>query len=319
MDQPAIGLDSTFLVKIASTAVAARIFGASCGEIICALSNAIVDGHSLNLYRVWPHTGPRKSWAAADAASRGVRLALLSVAGEMGYPTALTAPTWGFHDVLLKGMRLTIPPAMGSEVVENLQFKIAFPAQRHCQSAAECAVILHPEVKHRLNEVERVEIMTHALALRTVNVSGALSNYAARDHCLQYIVAVGLIYGSVTAESYADDFAADVRIDALRSRMVVQEEPRYTSGHHDPRTRSNANAVQVFFNDGSSTRNVAVEYPIGDRRRRNEDLPRLEAKFKTNLACRYETKRQHQIYALLSDQERLEATPINELMDTLAV
>jgi 2-methylcitrate dehydratase len=174
-------------------------------------------------------------------------------------------------------------------------------------------------VKHRLPEVERVEITTHALAMRTVNVSGPLSNYAARDHCLQYIVAVGLIYGGVTTESYGDDFAADTRIDALRLRMVLREDARYTQGYHDPGTRSNANAVRVFFNDGSSTRNVAVEYTLGDRRRRSEGLPRLEAKFRANLASRYAAKRQQQIYALLSDQERLEATSIDELMDTLAV
>lgn len=318
MDQPAIGLDSTFFVKIASTAVATRIVGGTMGEIVNALSHAIVDGHSLNLYRVWPHTGPRKSWAAADAASRGVRLALFAVAGEMGYLSALSAKTWGFHDVLFKGKPLTIPSAFGSQVVKNIQFKIAFPAQRHCQSAAECAVRLHPEINYRLDDIDRVVITTHELAMRTVNVSGLLANYAARDHCMQYVVSVALIHGIVTAASYGDEFAADLRIDALRARMVVVEDERYTRGHHDPRTRSNANALQVFFKDGSSTRKVAVEYPVGDSHRRAEGLPRLEAKFKANLACRYALRQQHQIFALLSDQRRLEATPVNELMDMLA-
>lgn len=319
IDRPEIGLDSTLIVKIAAAAVATRILGGNQEEIINALSNAFLDQQALNLYRIWPHTGPRKSWAAADAASRGVQFACFSVAGEMGYPSALTAEKWGFQAALFKGETFRISEKLADHVVQHVQFKLAFPTQRHCQSAAECGVVLHPEVAQKLAQVERVEIATHGLAMRTVNVSGPLANYAARDHCLQYVVAVALIYGGITTESYSDAFAADPRIDALRARMSVEENPEFTRGHHDAGKRSNANSMQVFFKDGTSTRKVTVEYPIGDSHWRKRDLPLLEAKFKANIARRFAPKRQREIFSLLSSQKKLEATPMPEFMDMLAL
>ncbi len=319
IDRPEIGLDSTLIVKIAAAAIAARMLGGTEAEIVNAVSNAFLDPHALNLYRVWPHTGPRKSWAAADAASRGVQLACFSVAGEMGYPTALSTPKWGFQATVFKGEQFGIAEPLANQVVRRLQFKLAFPTQRHCQSAAECGVVLHLQVTRRLDEIERVEIFTHGLAMRTVNVSGPLENYAARDHCLQYVVAVALIHGGITTTSYSDTFAADPRIDALRACMCVAENPAFTCGHHDAATRSNANAVQVFFRDGTATRKVTVEYPIGDYHWRKRDIPLLEQKFKTNVARRFAPKRQREIVTLLSSQKALEATTMIEFMDMFAV
>ena len=319
IDQPDVGLDPTLFVKVATTAVATHMLGGSREEIINALSNAFVDGQCLNIFRRQPHTGPRKSWAAADATSRGVRLALMAVAGEMGYPSALSAKTWGFQAVFLDGKSLKVPPSFGSHVIENTHFKLAFPAQRHAQSAAECAVVLHPEVKSRLNAIQKITIWTHALTIETINITGPLASHASRDHCLQYIVAVALIYGEVTTDSYTDEFAAVPLIDVLRARIEVLEDPAYTKDYHDPRKRCNANALRVFFTDGSSTRKVAVDYPIGDSHRRQRDLPLLEEKFKANLARRFPAKQKERIFSLLSDQNRLEHTPVNECMDLLSI
>lgn len=314
IDRPGIGLDSTLIVKIAATAVAARILGGSYEEIVNALSNAFIDQQALNLYRVWPHTGPRKSWAAADAASRGVQFAHYCVAGEMGYPRAMSAGTWGFEAVFFKGKSFRIVAKLGDEVVRRVHFKLAFPAQRHCQSAAESGVRLHKQLAGRLAEIERVEIETHGLAMSTVNVTGPLANYAARDHCMQYIVAVALIYGRITTESYSDLFAADSRLDALRARMQVRENPAFTQGYQDPAVRSNPNAVQVFFKDGSATRRVVVEYPIGDSHWNERDIPLLKEKVKANVARRFVPKRQRQITSLLSSQNELEAIAMPDFM-----
>lgn len=319
MDAAQIGLCSTLLVKIASTAVATGLFGGSTDEIVNALSNAFVDGHSLNIYRKDRHAGTRKCWAAGDAASRGVQLALIALRGEMGYPSALSAKTWGFRDVLYKGRAFNLPRPFDTHVVENIQFKISYPAQRHTQTAAECAVRLHPQVRERLAGIEKVVLTTHKKARDMVTATGPLPTPAARDHSLQYVVAIGLIHGNITTESYEDAVAADPMIDALRSRMVVQEDPLYTEGYYDLSRRSNANAIEVFFKDGSRTPKVEVEYLLGDVRRRNEGLPLLERKFHTSLARVLAPKRQAAIAALLADRQHLEATPVHEFMDMLIV
>jgi 2-methylcitrate dehydratase len=319
MDIPEIGLDSTIVVKVASTAVCTQMFGGSVEEIANALSNAFVDGHPLNLYRVKSDAGPRKSWAAADATSRGVRLAMMAVRGEMGYRSAISAKTWGFSDVLYNGKPLVLPRALASSVIENIQFKISFPAQRHSQTAAECAVKLHPQVKDRIDAIARVELTTHQLAQRMISVTGPLPNFAARDHCLQYIVAMGLLDGDITTASYEDARAADPKIDALREKMVVTEDPRFTADYNDLAKCANPNAVQVFFKDGSSTPKVQLDYPVGDPRRRKEGIPLLERKFRGNLARRFPAKQQQQVADLIADQSRLEATPVNEFMELLMI
>lgn len=319
IDRSDIGLDSTILVKIASAAIATKMLGGDRSQIINALSNVFVDQQALDLYRIHPHTGPRKSWAAADAARRGVQFAFFCIAGEPGYPAAISTKHWGFCDAQLKGQEFNPPQRLGSHVVRNVQFKLAFPTQRHCQSAAECAVALHPEIIDQLDQIERIEIYTHGLAARVVNVSGQLANYAARDHCMQYIVAVALLHGGITTDSYSDTFAADRRIDALRALMIVKEDPVYTRGHHDPKIRSNANAQQVFFKDGRVTRKIEVIYPIGDSHRRRADLPLLEQKFKANMARRLTPRRQRQVYNLLSSQEKLETTAMDKFMNMLLV
>jgi len=318
-DRPEIGLDSVLLVKLASAAVVTQMLGGSVDEIVNALSNAVIDGHALNIYRKMPNAGPRKSWAAADASSRAVWLSLTTMRGEMGYANAFTAKTWGFQDVLYNGQPLKVLRSFGSYVMENIQFKISYPAQRHAQTAAECAVRLHPLVKHRLDDVVRIELRTHGLALRMISVTGPLPNFAARDHCLQYIVAVGLLDGDITNESYEDVHAANPQIDALRSKMVVSEDKRYTRDYENLVKRSNWNSVQVFFKDGSKTPRVEIEYPIGDPVRRKEGLPLLEKKFRDNLARRFPASRQARIAALLGDQRALEAMRVNEFMDLMAI
>src|SRR3990172_3193856 len=295
------------------------MLGGSVDEIVNALSNAVIDGHALNIYRKMPNAGPRKSWAAADASSRAVWLSLTTMRGEMGYANAFTAKTWGFQDVLYNGQPLKVPRSFGSYVMENIQFKISYPAQRHAQTAAECAVRLHPLVKHRLDDVVRIELRTHGLALRMISVTGPLPNFAARDHCLQYIVAVGLLDGDIANESYEDAHAANPRIDALRSKMAVSEDKRYTRDYQSLVKRSNWNSVQIFFKDGSKTPRVEIEYPIGDPVRRKEGLPLLEKKFRNNLACRFPAQRHARIAALLGDQRALEAMRVNEFMDLMAI
>ena len=319
IDAPEIGLCSTLLVKIASTAVATQIFGGSVDEIVNALSNAFVDGGSLNVFRKDRHAGPRKNWAAGDATSRGVRLALISLRGEMGYPSAISAKTWGFRDALFKGRALELPRALATHVVENIQFKIAYPAQRHTQTAAECAVRLYPHVRDRIEHIARIELKTHRKAIDMVTATGPLPTSAARDHSLQYVVACGLLFGDITTESYTDANAADPRIDVLRSKMVIEENPRYTEAYYDLDKRANPNSIQVFFEDGSRTPETEVEFLLGDPRRRAEGLPLLERKFHTSLARAYSPKRQAAIAAVIADKGRLETMPVHEFMDMLVV
>ncbi len=314
-----VGLDHVVLVKVASTAVVANMLGCGHDEIVNAVSNAWIDGQSLRAYRHAPQAGSRKSWAAGDATSRGVRLALMAHKGEMGYPAALTAKTWGFYDVLFKGQPFVLKQAYSSYVMENVLFKISFPAEFHAQTAVECAVTLHPDVKDRINDIKKVVITTHESAIRIIDKKGPLNNPADRDHCIQYMCAIGLIKGNLTAADYEEDVAHDPRVDALRDKMECVEKKEWTRDYLDPKKRSIANAIQVFFKDGSKTANVAVEYPIGHRRRRKEGIPLLEAKFRTNLARRFADKQRAAIYALCKDQKKLEATPVNEFVDLFAL
>ena len=310
-----VGLDHVVLVKVATTAVATHLMGGTRDEIVDALSNAWIDGQSLRTYRHAPNAGSRKSWAAGDAGSRAVRIAWMTLKGEMGYPSALTAKTWGFYDVLFKGKPFRFKRPYGSYVMENVLFKISFPAEFHAQTAVECAVQLHPEVGQRVEDVKKVVITTHESAIRIIDKKGPLNNPADRDHCIQYMTAIGLMKGNLTAADYEDAVAADPRIDRLRAKMVCVENKRWTRDYLDPARRSIANAVQVFFKDGTRTGQAAVEYPIGHRRRRKEGIPLLEAKFRTNLARRFAVKRQQVILALCQDQKRLEAAPVNEFVD----
>ena len=310
-----VGLDHVVLVKVASTAVVTQMLGGTREKIINALSNAWIDGQSLRTYRHAPNTGSRKSWAAGDATSRAVRLALMALKGEMGYPSALTAKTWGFYDVLFKGKPFRFKRTYGSYVMENVLFKISFPAEFHAQTAVEAAVRLHPQVRDRLDRVKKVVITTHESALRIIDKKGPLHNPADRDHCIQYMTAIGLIKGNLTAADYEDEVAADRRIDGLRSKMVCVENKQWSRDYLDPRKRSIANAVQVFFSDGSQSKKIEVEYPLGHRRRRKEGVPLLEAKFRTNLVRRLTPKQQQAILDVTRSQERLEATPVNEFVD----
>jgi 2-methylcitrate dehydratase len=306
------------LVKVATTAVVANMIGCSHEEIVNAVSNAWIDGQSLRTYRHAPNAGSRKSWAAGDATSRGVRLALIAKTGEMGYPSALTAKIWGFYDVLFKGKPFTFSRGFGSYVMEHVLFKISFPAEFHAQTAVECAVALHSQVRDRIEEIEKVVITTHESAIRIIDKQGPLDNPADRDHCIQYMTAVGLMKGTLTAGDYEDEVAADPRIDALREKMECVEDKGWTRDYLDPEKRSIANAVQVFFRDGTSTSKVAVEYPIGHRRRRKDGIPLLEMKFRTNLARQYAAKQQKAIWDVCNDAQRLQTTPAHEFVDLFA-
>ncbi len=314
-----VGLDHVMLVRIASTAVCAGLLGGSREEVRNAVSHAWIDGCALRTYRHAPNTGSRKSWAAGDATARGVRLALIALSGEMGYPSALSARLWGFQDVLFKGQSLKFTQGYGTYVMENVLFKIAFPAEFHAQTAVEAAVALHPQVKDRLEEIERIEIETQESGVRIIDKTGPLHNPADRDHCIQYMVAVPLIKGTLTAKDYEDAVAADPRIDALRSKMVVRENPRFTWEYLDPDKRSIGNAVQVFFKDGTATAQVSVDYPIGHRRRRAEGIPLLEEKFARNIATRLSPKQTAALIHVCADQARLEAMPVNEFMELMVV
>ncbi|MCP3775758.1 bifunctional 2-methylcitrate dehydratase/aconitate hydratase [Paenibacillus sp. MZ04-78.2] len=314
-----VGLDHVILVKVATTAVVAGMLGATREEIANAVSNAWVDGHALRTYRHAPNTGSRKSWAAGDATSRGVRLAMMALKGEMGYGSALTAPTWGFYDVLFKGNAFKFQRPYGSYVMEHVLFKISFPAEFHAQTAVECALQLHPQVQHRIDEIKSVVITTHESAIRIIDKKGPLHNPADRDHCIQYMTAIGLLFGELTADHYEDTAAVDPRIDRLRDKMTVVEDKRYSQEYHDVGKRSIANAVQVFFEDGSSTEKVEVEYPIGHRRRRAEGIPLLEQKFARNLATRFPRKQTAAIHELCLRQERLEAVPVHEFVDLFVI
>jgi len=315
-----VGLCHVLLVRIASTAVVTQMLGGSQAQIIDALSQAWLDGSSLRTYRHSPNAGPRKSWAAGDATSRAVRLADLTMRGEIGYPSVLTTPKWGFYDVSFKGNKLAFTRDYGSYVMEQILFKISFPAEFHSQTAAEAAVRLHPLVKDRLDQIERIVIHTHESAIRIISKSGPLNNPADRDHCLQYMTAVPLAFGNLVAEDYEDDFhKAHPIIDQLREKMEVIEEPRYTREYLEADKRSIANALQILFRDGTSTEKVEVEYPVGHRRRRAEGIPLLEEKFRSNLATRFPAARVEKIFALCKDQQALEAMPVNEFMDLLVI
>lgn len=314
-----VGLDHVLLVKVASTAVVSSLMGLSREETINAVSNAWIDGQSLRTYRHAPNTGSRKSWAAGDATSRAVRLALMAAKGEMGYPSGLSAKGWGFYDVLFKGKPFQFTRKYGSYVMENVLFKISFPAEFHAQTAVECAVQLHPQVKNRLADIKKVVITTHESAIRIIDKKGPLNNPADRDHCIQYMTAIGLIKGNLTAADYEDDVAHDPRVDQLRDKMECVEHKPWSKDYLDPQKRSIANAIQVFFKDGSKTANVVVEYPVGHRRRRKEGIPLLEAKFRTNLARKFPEKQRAAIYALCQDQQKLEATPVNEFVDLMVI
>src|SRR5690349_3550992 len=314
-----VGIDHVVLVKVATTAVVAHMLGLARDRVIDAVSHAWVDGQALRTYRHAPNTGSRKSWAAGDATARGVRLALIARTGEMGYPSVLSAKGWGFYDVLFRGKPFRFQRRYGSYVMENVLFKISFPAEFHAQTAVEAAIELHPEVKHRLADVKKIEIVTHESAIRIVDKKGPLNNPADRDHCIQYMVAIGLIKGNLTAADYEDDAARDPRVDALRAKMSCVENRRYSRDYLDPRKRSIANQLQVFFRDGTATRKVAVEYPVGHRRRRHEGIPLLEAKFRRNLARRFPEERRSAILDLCRDQKRLESTPVEKFVDLFVI
>lgn len=314
-----VGLDHVVLVKIASTAVVTALLGGTREQLINALSNAWIDGQSLRTYRHAPNTGSRKSWAAGDATSRAVRLALMSLRGEMGYPSALTAPTWGFYDVLFKGKPFRLEQPYGSYVMENVLFKISFPAEFHAQTAVEAALQLYPEVHSRLDEIEKIVITSHESAIRIIDKVGPLHNPADRDHCIQYMTAIGLIFGELTAEYYEDATASDPRIDALREKMVLVENTQYSRDYLDPDKRSIANAVQVFYRDGTCSENGIVEYPLGHRRRRDEGIPLLIQKFKTNLARRFSVTQAEKIIEACGDQVQLEAMSVPEFVDLFVV
>ena len=317
-----VGLDHVVLVKVATTAVATRMLGGTREEVINALSNAWIDGQSLRTYRHSPNTGSRKSWAAGDATARGVRLAFMAMKGEMGYPSALTAKTWGFYDVLFKGNEFKFQRPYGSYVMEHVLFKISFPAEFHSQTAVECAMTLHAALKKKgmsADDIKKITIRTHEAAIRIIDKKGPLSNPADRDHCIQYMVAVPLIFGRLTAADYEDNVAADPRIDALREKIECIEDPQFTKDYHDPEKRSIANGLTVELKDGTTLPEVVVEYPIGHRRRRKEGIPVLVEKFRTNLARRFPAKQQKAILDISLDQSRLEAIAVNEFVDLFVI
>jgi len=315
-----VGLDHVVLVKVASTAVVAQMMGLTRDEIVNAVSLAWVDGQSLRTYRHAPNTGSRKSWAAGDATSRAVRLALIAKTGEMGYPSVLSAKTWGFYDVLFKGRPFAFQRPYGSYVMENVLFKISFPAEFHSQTAVEAAMTLHGELAKlgkSADDVKKITIRTHEACIRIIDKKGPLDNPADRDHCIQYMVAVPLIFGRLTAADYEDAVARDPRIDALREKIVCVEDPRFTKDYHDPDKRSIANALTVELKDGKKLKEVVVEYPIGHKRRRKDGIPLLVDKFKVNLARVFPAKQIAAILDVSLDQKKLEAMPVNEYVDLL--
>jgi 2-methylcitrate dehydratase len=309
-----VGLDHVLLVRVASTAVVTSMLGGSNEQVVNAVSNAWIDGGALRTYRHAPNTGSRKSWAAGDATSRAVRLSLIALTGEMGYPSALSAKTWGFCDVLFRGKPIALPQPFGSYVMENVLFKISYPAEFHAQTAVEAAMTLHPQVAPRLADVERVVIETQEPGVRIIDKTGPLANPADRDHCIQYMVAVPLIFGRLTAADYEDDVAADPRIDALRAKTQVRENPGFTQEYYAADKRYIGNAVQVFFRDGSSTARVQVDFPIGHRRRRAEGMPVLVKKFESAVDGQFAPKQAAAIKALFARSQQLDALPVNELM-----
>ncbi len=317
-----VGLDHVLLVKVASTAVVAQMLGLSRDEIVNAVSLAWVDGQSLRTYRHSPNTGSRKSWAAGDATSRGVRLALIAKSGEMGYPSVLSAKTWGFYDVLFKGQEFKFQRKYGSYVMEHVLFKISFPAEFHSQTAVEAAMTLYgrlTKLGKTAADIKTITIRTHEACIRIIDKKGPLNNPADRDHCIQYMVAVPLIFGRLSAEDYEDGVARDPRIDALREKMEVRENTDFTRDYFDPEKRYIGNALQVFYADGTSSERIAIDFPIGHRRRRAEGIPVLLQKFAGAVGSHYGKRRSAQLLALSADAERLDATPIDEFMDLFAV
>jgi 2-methylcitrate dehydratase len=317
-----VGLDHVVLVKVASTAVVAQMLGLTRDQALAAVSLAWVDGQSLRTYRHFPNAGSRKSWAAGDATSRAVRLALIAQTGEMGYPSALTAKTWGFYDVSFKGNSFKFQRPYGTYVMENILFKISFPAEFHSQTAVEAAMILFGQMNaagKTQADIKKVTIRTHEACIRIIDKKGPLNNPADRDHSIQYMVAVPLIFGRLTARDYEEDIAADQRIDALREKIVCVEDTNYTADYHDPEKRSIANAITIEFTDGTKLGEVAVEYPIGHALRRTEGIPLLIEKYKTNLARIYDADKQKKILELSLDYNTLASTPVDEFMDLMAL
>jgi 2-methylcitrate dehydratase len=309
-----VGLDHVLLVRVASTAVVTALLGGSREQIINAVSNAWVDGGALRTYRHAPNTGSRKSWAAGDATSRAVRHALFALKGEMGYPSALSAKTWGFQDVLFKGKSLSLPQPFGSYVMENVLFKISYPAEFHAQTAVEAAMTLHGQILPKIGDIERITIETQEPGMRIIDKTGPLANPADRDHCIQYMVAIPLLFGRLNAADYEDLIAADPRVDALRAKMQVEENTAFTKDYYDPEKRYIGNAVQVFFKDGSASQRVQVDYPIGHRRRREEGMPALVKKFEASVAAHFSPRQAESIKAMFADPRALAAMPVSEFV-----
>ena len=317
-----VGLDHVVLVKVATTAVVAQMLGLARDEIVNAVSLAWLDGQSLRTYRHSPNTGSRKSWAAGDATSRAVRLALIAKTGEMGYPSVLTAKTWGFYDVLFKGNAFKFQRPYGSYVMENILFKISFPAEFHSQTGVEAAMTIHGELAKlgkSAEDIRKITIRTHEACIRIIDKKGPLDNPADRDHCIQYMVAVPILFGRLTAHDYEDAVAKDPRIDPLREKIACVEDKQLTKDYHDPEKRSIANALTVEFTDGKKMKEILVEYPIGHKRRRKEGMPVLVEKFKVNLARRFPAKQQKAILGLCLDARALDATPVNEFTDLMVI
>ena len=312
-----VGLDHVLLVRVATTAVVTRMLGGDREQVINAVSHAWIDGCSLRTYRHAPNTGSRKSWAAGDATSRGVRLAFIAMTGEMGYPSALSAKTWGYYDVLFNGNSFAFPQGYGTYVMENILFKISYPAAFHAQTAVEAAMALHEQVKDRLDDIDKIVIETQEPGVRIIDKTGSLDNPADRDHCLQYMVAVPMVFGRLTAADYEDDVAGDPRIDALRDKMEVTENEGYTKDYLDPNKRYIGNAIQVYFKDGSSTDRVAVDYPIGHRQRRDEGIPVLMKKFETSVSGKLQQGQWQVLREASTDRNKLQAMPVDDFMALL--
>jgi len=310
-----VGLDHVILVKLASAAVSAYLLGADRDQMLRTLSQVFVDGQSLRTYRHAPNAGSRKSWAAGDACARAVRLALIAQRGEMGYPSALTAKNWGFYDVLFKGKSFELPQPFGSYVIEHVLFKLSYPAEFHAQTAVECAVQLHEQYKSRLEEIKEIQLTTHESAIRIISKQGQLHNPADRDHCLQYMVAVALAFGQLKAEHYEDETAQKPIIDKLRSKMSVSENKQFSRDYLDPEKRSIANSIQLHFENGSRSDEITVEYPIGHRRRREEGVPVLIDKFKSNLSTRFGDDKVEKIMSVCDDHGYLLQMPVNQFVD----
>lgn len=309
-----VGLDHVILVKLASAAVAACLLGGDRDQLLRTLSQVFVDGQSLRTYRHAPNAGSRKSWAAGDATARAVELAIIAQKGEMGYPSALTAPKWGFYDVLFAGKDFKFQRPYGSYVMENVLFKLSYPAEFHAQTAVECAVRLHPQIRERLQDIKSIELVTHESAIRIISKKGALHNPADRDHCLQYMVAVGLLYGDLRAEHYEDEVASDPAIDQLREKMQVTESKAFSRDYLDPEKRSIANSMKLVFNDGSESEQITIEYPIGHKRRREEGIPVLLDKFKRNLATRFSPAKAEKIVNAMNDTHSLAKMSVVDFM-----